>query len=174
MNNEELEMVTKLQDAGILPLDITKAKVDYMVKTVRKAILKELGTLDKKSVKGILEGVFGGRYQIERKTSGDILCATNLISNLIPQQVPTEDNIKGIIIDAMEDLNEYFHESGREQLDEEQIEKFATKLLSKLNIPQQGKVICEGIVGNEMVTKIINETVKYYGKKIQIILKECE
>ena len=31
---DELEMVTKLQDAEILPLDINKAKVDYMVKAV--------------------------------------------------------------------------------------------------------------------------------------------
>ena len=62
-------------------------KKDIEISKLKKQ-LKDIKYLDAKEVEKILKGVFGSRYQIERKTSGDILCAKNKILSLaIPDGV---------------------------------------------------------------------------------------
>ena len=63
MNDKELEMVTKLQDAEILPLDITKAKVDYMVKAVC-GFLQQGKVICEGEVTGVSHYQKGKKYKV--------------------------------------------------------------------------------------------------------------
>jgi len=62
-----------------------------------------------------------------------------------------KEELKKVIVEELESLNEYFHESGKEQLEEEQIELFANNILAK--------------IPDELFDKKITIVKNYYGDK---------
>jgi hypothetical protein len=70
--------------------------------------------------------------------------------------------LKNIIVEELENLNDYFHESGKEQLEEEQIELFANNIISKL--PEQ--IITEDRIVEVLKTYFNDETPKRIASEI--------
>lgn len=91
---------------------------------------KPIETLNEKNVREI---IYIMQEEMEAGTAGYIIRAADKILKLSPQPEPSKSQIN-IVVEELEDLNEYFHESGKEQLEEEQIELLAKNILSKLNI----------------------------------------
>jgi len=92
------EVVINLQDAGIIPLDISKEKVEFMVRQVSK--LNPGKTLNKDNVREIVKNWFREMWYLGRENAEyggyDIEKATNELSTLIEQQTVPEDIPKTI------------------------------------------------------------------------------
>ena len=94
------------------------------------------------------------------------------------------DELKKVIVEELEDLNEYFHESGKEELLEEQIERLADNIISKLpkwEVVASGEVVGTGVVYIEndlsinialKSTNVCNVSKLGKGKNIEIAVRE--
>ncbi len=78
--------------------------------------------------------------------------------------------LKEIIIEELENLNEYFHESGKEQLDENQIELFADNIISRMD----WQVIASGVARIDYVFDHKVLFIGYGHQPIYLLMKYIE